>query len=1061
VACLNLNVGPLLPPDTPWRQGTSVTTPNGTVVTHTPGGGFPGVSVVKGASTKSFPKTASGNVWFANWGNPANFVAVLIIDNVMPGVTGTRSVVIVDTSGTTLTTEVPLMISATSAVSLPHINPSAMNGAVALLWGANDTGPLGTAAVQIIRSSNGDTLCSAVPFAPSGQVSGDVTATHLQIKNGGTVVASCPRPTGQSNVTPDPQNFPEAVIGPGVPPSMSSSTRQFTITNTGDDCLTVNAIGNSGPYAVTATSRALPATLDPGQSMTADVRFAPTTVGTYNVDLALTLSPAVGDLVLRCRGQARNAITSIGFSGSVGFGTVPLLSSATRTLTINNNGDLNVTITIPASVGGGDFTWPAAGGVVAPGASTSVVLTFAPTSEGPQTRTLTFNSTAPSSPHSVTLVGTGCVARALITIVSPTAPGIDFGSIERGFRMVRIVRVRNPGSGPLNFRATVTGSALFGIQRDGASVTAITSSELFTVDPVTACGPLAAGPGEVIFGVVFFANAAPSTVTGMLLIDDHNAPGAPVSFSFNLAAQIIAVVNVDLEVVLDRSGSMGGTSGSRNKSQTSIDAARLLVQLGRVGVDDRVGLVKFNNVPQVFSAITPVTTANQPVLVNAINGTELAPTGNTSIAGGVIEALRDLDASPRPVVPPGLRRAVVVLTDGHDNTPYTNPSDGIKYSLLGEDNATPLPAPTNTRIYAVGIGDSIDTGRLGQLAQATGGAFLHVLEFTGNDFFKLEKHFTQIYMDTVDLATIQDPVTTIVAGAQHVIPFEVLRGDVGCMVVVYDRDGIRIPFFLTTPAGETIDLTAVPSGFQIRPGITNTARFVEIKFPLNEVIRYAGTWKLIVTHDGRACFTKGRQDVLTHSHYTEFPAYVYDQNDFGFGFQPTTCKPWGEPIMYGFAIGVGSNFRMHPFVDPAVVRIGEPLQLIAEVRELGFPVTSCSVTVDSRAPDGATHSFTMGDDGLHEDGAASDGDYGHRFLQTYMEGTYEFVFRATGYSRDGEPVFREAVRSKYVEGREPLVPVDVSTTHDDECCRQNERWLRIGATLLFLILLALLLIWLK
>jgi hypothetical protein len=1057
MACLNLTAGPLLPPDVAWRQATSVTTPNGTVITHTPGGGFPGISVVKGSSNQFFAKPASGNVWFANWGTPANFVAVLTIDDTTPGLLGTRTVVVVDTSGTTLTTQIALTVLATSAISLPHINQSATNGAAALLWGGSSGG---TVAAVIIRSFDGHTLCSAVPFTPGGQVNGDVTATQLLIKDGGTNVAICPRPAGVSNVTPDPQNFPEAVVGPGVPPALSSSTRQFTIANSGNDCLTVTTIGNVAPYTVTATSRPLPATMDAGQSMIVDVRFAPPTPGTFNRDLPLTLTaPATGDAVLRCHGTARNAVTAISFSGSLSFGTVPLGSSTTRTLTVTNSGDLSVIVTIPASAGGGNFTWPAGGGTIAPGASTSVVVTFTPTSETPQTSTLTFTSTAPSSPHSVSLNGVGCVARARITILAPAGPSVDFNQVERGFRVVRIVRVRNPGNGPLNFRASVTGSPLFGIQRDGGSITAVSSIELFSVDPASACGPLATGTGEVAFGIVFFANAAPGIVTGTLVIDNHNGQGGePASFSFNLAAEIVALVNVDVEVVLDRSGSMGETSGSRTKSVTSIDAARLFVQLGRPDVDDRLGLVKFNDTPQVFSAIAAVTSANQPTLVGAINGTELSPSGSTSIAGGVIEGLRDLDAAPRAVVPPGLRRALVVLTDGKDNTPYTNPADGIEYSLLGEGGATPLPTPPGTRIYAVGIGDSIDTGRLGQLAQATGGNFLHVLEFSGNDYFKLEKHFTQIYMDTVDLATIQDPVATIVPGAQHVIDFEVLRGDVACMVVVYDRDGIRIPFFLKTPAGETIDLTAVPPGFQIRPGITNTARFVEVKFPLDEATRYAGTWKLIVVHDGRACFVRGDGPEVGRTHTNPPLAYVYHPKDFGFGFQPVVCKPWGDPIMYGFAIGVGSNFRMLPFVDPGVVRVGEPLRLIAEVSECGFPVTGCVVTVDSRAPDGTTHSFTMIDDGAHDDGAADDGDYGHRFLQTYVEGTYEFFFRATGYSRDGEAVYREATRSKYIEGRVPLGPGD-GTPQDDECCEQNQRLLRFIAILLFLILVVLILIW--
>src|SRR5882724_11382315 len=165
--CLNLSNGPLLPPDVSWQQGVTVTTPNGTTVTSSTGGANPGISVAKGASSQFFAKPASGNVRFANWGTPANFVAILTIDDTTAGATGTRTVVVVDTSGSSLTTQIALTTSAPSTVSLPHINPSATNGAAALLWGANGSGALATVSALIIRSSNGDVLCSAVPFSPS------------------------------------------------------------------------------------------------------------------------------------------------------------------------------------------------------------------------------------------------------------------------------------------------------------------------------------------------------------------------------------------------------------------------------------------------------------------------------------------------------------------------------------------------------------------------------------------------------------------------------------------------------------------------------------------------------------------------------------------------------------------------------------------------------------------------------------------------------------------------------------------------------------------------------
>jgi hypothetical protein len=926
---------------------------------------------------------------------------------------------------------------------------------VFLLAAGDGTGSQANVHATVYRSDNGAAIpsCTAV-FHPTAQVNGKATATELQINDGNSVPpkASAPRPRGLSKITPNPQNFPDAVLGVGVDPALSSHVKQFTIANIGTDCRVVNSISGITPFSIVGTSQTLPATLDPGQTMTVDVRFAPTTLTTFSVDLPVAFNDPNGDVVLRCRGKARAAIASVSFAASVGFGTVPVGTSSSRNLSISNTGEAAVNIVVPAAPAGSNFQWAAFGGSIAAGGGPPAVIpiAFTPTSEGAHSTTLGFTSNAPGSPHSVALGGTGCVARARIQVVVPPGPSIAFGAVQRGFRTVRLVRVRNTGNGPLGFRASVSGSALFGLQLAGGSITAPSSSLMLGVDPVSACGPLATGSGEIVFAVTFFANAVPAAVTGQLTIDNHNDAAAPASFVFPLEATIVNAFSVDVDLVFDRSGSMSDSSGPRIKIDTAIDAGRLFVQLGRPDVDDRIGMVKFNQTPTIFSALTAITAANQGMLVGRINGTELAPTNSTAIAGGVLEGLRDLNSSPRPVAPPVLSRALVVLTDGLDNTPYTNPDDGVSYTLLGGNGTTALPMPPDVRVYGVGIGDNIDTGRLAQLAHATRGQFLHVLTFAGLDFFKLEKHFTQIYMDTVDLATIVDPTFLIQPGDQHVTEFEILRGDVGAMVVIYDHDGIRLPFFLETGAGEIIDFTAVPPGFQIRPGITNTARFIEVKMPPNEPERCAGTWKLTVRHDGQACRIA---PTLEHT------SAITVRQQFGFGFRPQQCAEHKDPILYGVAIGVGSNFRLLPFVQPGIVRIGEPIRLNAVVSEFGLPVTGCLVTVSARAPDGTMRDLSLLDDAAHQDDGANDGNYGALFNHTYQEGTYEFTFRVTGRSRDGEPVQREAVRSKYVEGRVPLVPPgDGIVGLAQKCCARIFRMFWVLAVLLGLVLLALVLL---
>ncbi len=475
------------------------------------------------------------------------------------------------------------------------------------------------------------------------------------------------------------------------------------------------------------------------------------------------------------------------------------------------------------------------------------------------------------------------------------------------------------------------------------------------------------------------------------------------------------------------------------------------------------GRRKYNNVINVLQGMTLVTSANQPGIVSQINSTELAPADSTSIAGGVMVALNEL-ATPRSTPSAALNKMMLVLTDGKDNTAYLNPGDGQYYSLLGGQehdpnnwfnlvNTNAINPPADIKIYAVGLGksDEIDTGRLDVLAQTTGAySGLVNQDLTGEHYFDLEKYFTQVYMDAVDLAVISDPVATIHGGETHRIPFEVLRGDVGGLVVVYDKLGAgRLPYYLETPLGEIIDVTSLPTGFQIRHGITETARFTEFRNPAGEVNRYAGTWNLVVMHQGRLCRDDKKYFTTHYTHAT------HDQYTSNFGFVSGDCFAYSDPVDYGFSIGVGSNLRMQAYVTPGIVKIGEPIHLTAAIAEAGLPSIDCNVTVTARTPGGAVSHLTLYDDGFHVDGEPDDGEYANDFTATNESGGYEFLFRATGYSRDGEPIIREALRSKYVEGIVPITP-PANRTDDDRCCLFIKRLVMIGLVLLVIIILLLL-----
>jgi hypothetical protein len=237
--------------------------------------------------------------------------------------------------------------------------------------------------------------------------------------------------------------------------------------------------------------------------------------------------------------------------------------------------------------------------------------------------------------------------------------------------------------------------------------------------------------------------------------------------------------------------------------------------------------------------------------------------------------------------------------------------------------------------------------------------------------------------------------------------------------VIFGYEGLRLPFYCVSPIGEVIDPAVIPPGYQLRSGWTNQARFVEFKMPLMQPNRYAGRWKVVVQHQGRVCVgapSTERNETRT------------------VGFLPRECKGYKKPVLYGIAIGVGSNFRMVPCVTPSPVYVEDPILLTAVVSEAGLPVTGCNVTVACTSPSNVTWNVHLLDDGSHFDGSANDGEYAENFRYTYEAGTYHFLFHATGYSRNGEPVVGQAARDKVVLTK-PSGP-DGGKGSDDDCCQK-------------------------
>jgi hypothetical protein len=1009
MACTPLTIDPgLFLTANPW-ESTATKSFDGKTVTHTTSGPNPGIAVQKGALSFFHSQLNNHTLSYGVLGN--KFLVILDVEAGVGASTRTVTLANFDTM-----TEVPVLtvLASSNAVPLPVVNPSQGSGAVFLAYGQDGTQ---LSSVAIYRSDNAQVLCSlGASIISTGETKGEATATNVIIHySTGNVSKTqvCPRPLGKCTITPASQIFPNVAIG-GC--AVTPPTKQFTIKNSGTDCLTVNSISGSGPFTISATSKPLPTTLSPNDVVNVTVAFNPSAIGDWNPqNIPVPTSPAIGDNQLVCKGKAVAAEFKISFSGTtIDFGKIPVGQNQSKTLTITNTGTKAMSVN-SFGVAADGFSVAAFNISLSCGQSFSVPIAFNPPSEGLHSATFSVAHSAPGNPTPINLLGAGCIANA--EILAPAIAPIDFGQIQQGFRTVRFLTISNPADGPLTFQADIGGvdAALFGLPDPNGSVIDPPLMRSYSVNPVSPCGNLTIGTGETVVAVAFFAGVAPKAAGATLTLSNHNATNFPPSktWVFPLSAEITPPVALDVALAVDRSDSMNDPLGSRVKIDAAISASELFVELLRPDLDDRVAVARFNNERNVVVAMTAVSTAVSPTqneIRQKVN-TDIKPAkGLTAIAAGTMLCMHEVE-KPHPGNPSPLNRAVIVLTDGIENTAFEEPA-GNWLSILGGTMYKPDAVTVNDTVgttavtwpggidrYVIGVGKAGDVSP-NQLNALTGDPqkVMYVdQDLSGKLYFQLEKYYTQIFMNIVGTQPIIDPMYWISPGEKQQIEFEVLRGDVDAMVVIYDYQGQRLPFFCLSPTGEIIDPVLIPPGYQLRAAFTNQARLVQFKMPAKEPDRYAGAWRVVVVHDGRVC--KGPPNL-----HTKQP-----------GFLPRDCnQDVRTPLLYGIAIGVGSDFRMFPFVTPAPVYTGDPILLTALVSEAGLPIKGCTVTVEATAPNGSMITTTLRDDGAYNDGAADDGEYARQYMQTFAPGIYHFKFRAVGMSREGKQVMREAVRDKPV-----------------------------------------------
>jgi hypothetical protein len=189
----------------------------------------------------------------------------------------------------------------------------------------------------------------------------------------------------------------------GVPNSQT-----IQLTNSGTGVLTISQVSASGPgYSTSALT--LPLSLNPNQSTTFNVKFAPASTGSASGHVSIVTNAPNSPAVIGLSGSGVASTETLSFStNSLSFGSVNTGASATQSVTATNNGNANIVISGISAAGAG-FSLSGAGTptTLTPTQTLTFSVIFSPTTAGNAAGTVTVTSNASGSPATISLSGHG------------------------------------------------------------------------------------------------------------------------------------------------------------------------------------------------------------------------------------------------------------------------------------------------------------------------------------------------------------------------------------------------------------------------------------------------------------------------------------------------------------------------------------------------------------------------------------------------------------------------------------------------------------------------------
>jgi len=312
----------------------------------------------------------------------------------------------------------------------PIVTSNGTNAGSALVWCVGNSAALrvyklnGSNLTRIFTDSTGSTAKFQTVGVGAGRV-------YVGTGDGNVIGYGA----GTATVTGATVDFGTVTVG---------QQKQLTATITANQAVTIPAGGltfSPSIYTLGTPAPTLPANLAAGGTLSVPVIFKPTASGTLAGSLNVAISGGGGGAIsLIGTGQVIAAQLTAAPT-SLAFGAIPTNTTKALSVQLTNTGNQTLTFagsTAPAapfSVTG----VPASGATLVAGASTTVTVTFAPTTATTFTGSVVFNSNG----GNVTVPLAGSSGSAPVMVITPVST--DYGSIAAGTSLTKTFTIKNTG----------------------------------------------------------------------------------------------------------------------------------------------------------------------------------------------------------------------------------------------------------------------------------------------------------------------------------------------------------------------------------------------------------------------------------------------------------------------------------------------------------------------------------------------------------------------------------------------------------------------------------------